>query len=172
MICMLYLLVIVILVIIILSKQTKKIQNFRLFRGARASVEAAKSVKIMGFRILLYPIIMIVSQSGLVINQTAYDLFDFEAPELFILTMITSGMLGTLNFTAFCCDPTIHSAFRKIYLRITAKNRIQDIVNDEVGSEVMLSTRDNLDDIDQSNSSFTFTEKVDGKMLTEIIQSL
>ncbi|KAI9290453.1 hypothetical protein K502DRAFT_369175 [Neoconidiobolus thromboides FSU 785] len=125
-VCMIYLFIVVVFVVIKLNEEAELVKKFRLFRGSAASVEAVKSVKLMGFRILLYPTIMIISHSGLVVNQTAYDLANIASDDLDIFSLITGGMLGTLNFIAFCCDPTIHSAFRKIYLRFITRNTFRD----------------------------------------------
>ncbi|KAI9290486.1 hypothetical protein K502DRAFT_353979 [Neoconidiobolus thromboides FSU 785] len=102
------------------------VQNFRLFRGSRASIDATRSIKVMVFRILLYPIVMIIANIGIVINQVAYDLGNIDSSELRIFGNITVSTLGTLNFIAFFCDPTIHSAFRKICLRYATQSEFCD----------------------------------------------
>ncbi|KAI9294312.1 hypothetical protein K502DRAFT_350103 [Neoconidiobolus thromboides FSU 785] len=163
----LYLSVTVILVVVKLSMQAEKVQNFRLFRGVRASIEALNCVKI----ILLYIILMITSQSGLVIKQAAFDLVDITSPEFDILTYFTSGILGTFNFVVFFLNPSICSGFRKIYLKIITRNKFQDGVDDEGNSEATFSIKVNSNKLDQSNSCAFKNENVDATMLSKIIQT-
>ncbi|KAI9294733.1 hypothetical protein K502DRAFT_365596 [Neoconidiobolus thromboides FSU 785] len=168
-ICMVYLFGIVISTAVKLNSQTQIVQNFRLFRGARASIDAARSVKIMGFRILLYPIVMIVSNIGSLVAQTAYDLADNKAPELKVFSYITRSVLGTLNFAAFFCDPTVHSAFRKLYLRCTTKLEYHNSLGDKDGNRLTYS---DIIKIESSGTDSTMSEEEYDRQLEKFIQTL
>ncbi|KAI9290410.1 hypothetical protein K502DRAFT_345270 [Neoconidiobolus thromboides FSU 785] len=68
---------------------------------------------------------MLISHSGLIFSQAAYDLAGINSHELAIYSYITGGLLGTLNFIAFCCDPTIQHALKIIYYRVVKKREIE-----------------------------------------------
>ncbi|KAI9290481.1 hypothetical protein K502DRAFT_326681 [Neoconidiobolus thromboides FSU 785] len=171
-ICMVYLLTIVILVVFKLRKQTGIVKNFRLFRGSRSSIEATKSVKLMGFRILLYPSIMIFTHLGLVLTKSIYDFTGKISPGADTFAYISGGMLGILNFTAFCCDPTIHSAFRKIYLRLSTRNKFRDPTDINMKSK-FFSVNIDLDNFASSDSSAALTpEEAFDKKLEAFLRTL
>ncbi|KAI9290664.1 hypothetical protein K502DRAFT_369043 [Neoconidiobolus thromboides FSU 785] len=122
--CMIYLLIIVILV------------GFRLYRGVNLMSEqremmddnrpkkSIKNIKLFASRIVLYPIIMIFSHSGLVLTKAIYDLTGFASLEADAFGYITIGLLGSLNCTAFFLDPTVHHALKVIYNRIIKNQEI------------------------------------------------
>ncbi|KAI9290663.1 hypothetical protein K502DRAFT_353753 [Neoconidiobolus thromboides FSU 785] len=116
-VCMAYLLIVVILVLIKLYRGLTITEEQKLATDNSRLLESIKHIKLLASRILLYPIIMIFTHIGLALGKTIYDLSGADFLGLDAFTYITLGMLGTLNFIAFCCDPTIHSAVKEIYLR-------------------------------------------------------
>ncbi|KAI9294732.1 hypothetical protein K502DRAFT_365595 [Neoconidiobolus thromboides FSU 785] len=128
-ICMAYLLVIVILILIKLYQGHKVTKENQVGIDVNKSSETLKNIRLLASRTLLYPIVMIVANIGVVISQTAYDLLNIDSPELSVLAYITGGLLGTLNFVAFFCDPTIHQALTSVYFRTIKKQSEADRIS-------------------------------------------
>ncbi|KAI9290561.1 hypothetical protein K502DRAFT_369117 [Neoconidiobolus thromboides FSU 785] len=116
-----YLLIIVILVLIKLFQGLNLIKEHQVAMDASNSIEMIKNIQLLASRILLYPVIMIVANFGNVLSQSAYDLANFDSLDLKAFSFVAGGLLGTFNFIAFFCDPTIHQAFKVIYFRIWKK---------------------------------------------------
>ncbi|KAI9293680.1 hypothetical protein K502DRAFT_325216 [Neoconidiobolus thromboides FSU 785] len=118
---MVYLLIVVILVLLRLSKNINTIQNQGFSTGSDASVKAVKYVKQLGYRIILYPAIMIFTHTGVVVSQTYFDINGTRPLYLKNWSIMGSSLAGSLNFIAFCLDPTIHEAFKSLYYRFVLK---------------------------------------------------
>ncbi|KAI9290542.1 hypothetical protein K502DRAFT_360021, partial [Neoconidiobolus thromboides FSU 785] len=116
-IALIYLTIVVILVVISLNRESTLVRN-KYLRGTKTSERALKSIRLLGYRILLYPISMLVTHSGGIISQLYFDLNGKDNVGLDQWTMITYPLIGTLNFIAFCCDPTVHSTIKKACLRL------------------------------------------------------
>ncbi|KAI9294734.1 hypothetical protein K502DRAFT_365597 [Neoconidiobolus thromboides FSU 785] len=128
-ICMVYLFGIVGLVLIKLFRGHNLIKENQVAIDANRSSEILKNIRLLASRTLLYPIVMIVSNIGSLVAQTTYDLADNKAPELKVFSYITRSVLGTLNFVAFFCDPTVHQALRTVYFRVIKKQNDSDKIN-------------------------------------------
>ncbi|KAI9290518.1 hypothetical protein K502DRAFT_353936 [Neoconidiobolus thromboides FSU 785] len=121
MICMAYLLLVVVFVVMKLLKGLNFKKERKIAIDANRSTRGIRSIKLLTSRIILYPTIMIISHIGLVINQIVIYFTDIDSHELEVISHAVGGLLGTLNFIAFFCDPTIHHALKVIYSRVIEK---------------------------------------------------
>ncbi|KAI9295544.1 hypothetical protein K502DRAFT_213917 [Neoconidiobolus thromboides FSU 785] len=119
--CMLYLIIIAIIVVFKLNQGATLIKTHKYFRNTKTSKKAENSVRILAYRILLYPLVMVFTQFPGIISQFYYDLNSQENEALDQWSLLVLPFAGTLNFLAFCCDPTVYSAVKKIYLRLKYK---------------------------------------------------
>ncbi|KAI9293669.1 hypothetical protein K502DRAFT_366513 [Neoconidiobolus thromboides FSU 785] len=117
-ICMGYLIIVVILVIRHLSQGANIIKKQGSVYTDNSSSKAVKSLRLLAYRVMLYPTVMIVTHLGFVTANTYYDLNTDPLDNLDVWNMICRGLTGTLNLIAFLCDPTIQSAFIKVYDRV------------------------------------------------------
>ncbi|KAI9290483.1 hypothetical protein K502DRAFT_333915 [Neoconidiobolus thromboides FSU 785] len=62
---------------------------------------------------------MIIGNTAGILSQTHDAFSNTSSPFLDSWTMLTFPLVGTLNFVAFCSDPTVHSAIKKTYLRLS-----------------------------------------------------
>lgn len=141
-IAMIYLSIITYLVYKKLENGMIVIRNNGLNRSSGPTSKAMEIVKKMGRRMLvliliwfnllticllslLYPLIMIITQSGFVVSQTVFD-FSPDATTYNVVlegwSNIGGGIMGMLNFLAFCSDPMLQHAIKKIYNRIKSKS--------------------------------------------------
>lgn len=59
---------------------------------------------------------MFVTQLGIAASQLYFDANGSYSDNINYWASICSSLTGTLNFLAFCCDPTLHSAIWAIYV--------------------------------------------------------
>lgn len=73
---------------------------------------------------------MILTQVGTAASQIYYDIYPTSMYSLDGWAFVSSSLTGTLNFIAFCCDPTVHSAITKIYKRVQFKKVLKFVPNE------------------------------------------
>ncbi|KAI9291878.1 hypothetical protein K502DRAFT_326085 [Neoconidiobolus thromboides FSU 785] len=61
---------------------------------------------------------MLITHSASIVSQIYFDFSDKGSIILDRMTIITYPLIGALNFTAFCCDPTVHDAVKAVLYKI------------------------------------------------------
>ncbi|KAI9294738.1 hypothetical protein K502DRAFT_330472 [Neoconidiobolus thromboides FSU 785] len=142
------------IVLLKLHRGHSLIKGHQVVVDASESAEMIKNIRLLASRILLYPIAMIVSNIGIVLNQAAYDLANTTSTEFKLFGNITASLLGTLNFIAFFCDPTIHQALKTVYLRTIKKQNDSDKIDSNVDAFALneMKTSDSKDYVNDTNS--------------------
>ncbi|KAI9290435.1 hypothetical protein K502DRAFT_354082 [Neoconidiobolus thromboides FSU 785] len=116
-----YLIVVVAIVFMKLKRGATLIDSQRLNMDPGTSSGASRAIRALGYRILLYPLVMLITNTAGILSQT-HDVFS-DTPNTFLdsWTMLTFPLVGLLNFIAFCFDPTVHNAVKVVYYRINKK---------------------------------------------------
>ncbi|KAI9298069.1 hypothetical protein K502DRAFT_362658 [Neoconidiobolus thromboides FSU 785] len=176
----LYIIIIVVLVMIHINRESNHIKRSRMFQNAQVSQKAIRSIKMLTYRVILYPIIVIISQTFTITNQLYYDFTEQTIPVLRQLSYICTGLVGALNFVAFFLDPTVHTAIKKVFKRIYNKakkqreypTKIEDVNNIEMGqNKPNLMTFNNSSELEHASTKHFIFQSED-EQFNELTKAL
>ncbi|KAI9295487.1 hypothetical protein K502DRAFT_324325 [Neoconidiobolus thromboides FSU 785] len=131
----LYLVIVVGLVVFKLRKSATQIKFSQRFTTITDSDVAQKTIKSLIHRLLLYPIVAILSTLGIMASQLNHLRVEQEDWNLEIWAMNFLALTGTFNFIAFCFDPTFQNAIYVIYCRIRYGKEGASLVSTSINKE-------------------------------------
>ncbi|KAI9295486.1 hypothetical protein K502DRAFT_364986 [Neoconidiobolus thromboides FSU 785] len=124
---------VVAMVVFKLRKDIEQLKVARKFVFVKDTKTAIKKANMFVNRILLYPIVAIISVFGVSVSQIYILVNGGTNFGIDIWAMNGLALSGTLNFIAFVCDPTLHSAFYAIYKRFILKSAANIADTESVG---------------------------------------